>query len=110
MPNQSYSSDFLHPDKTHLVCKAKLRLIAKSYMERRKTVPELLTHGRTPEEWSQTLAGHGVHVSPRLIRSKARETGNYRQLGHLMLLLPSHIEALIEPGIAKENLNRPLGG
>ena len=64
-------------------------------------MPELLTHGQTPEEWSQTLAGHGVHVSPRLIRSRARETGNYHQLGHLMLLLPSHIEALIEPGKAK---------
>ena len=64
-------------------------------------MPELLTHGRTPEEWSQTLAGHGVHVSPRLIRSRARETGNYHQLGHLMLLLPSHIEALIETGKVK---------
>lgn len=64
-------------------------------------MPELLTHGQTPEEWSQTLAGHGVHVSPRLIRSRARATGNYNQLGHLMLLLPSHIEALIEPGSAK---------
>lgn len=65
-------------------------------------MPELLTHGQTPEEWSQVLAGHGVHVSPRLIRSKARATGNYHQLGHLMLLLPSHIEALIEPGEAKD--------
>jgi len=61
-------------------------------------VSELLSLGQTPEEWSQQLAGHGVHVSPRLIRSKARATGNYRQLGHLMLLLPSHIEALTEPG------------
>ncbi|MEO9515608.1 MAG: hypothetical protein ABJH45_07065 [Paracoccaceae bacterium] len=59
---------------------------------------ELLSLGQTPEEWSKHLAGHGVHVSPRLIRSKARATGNYRQLGHLMLLLPSHIEALTEPG------------
>ncbi len=62
---------------------------------------ELLNQGQTPEEWSQHLAGHGVHVSPRLIRSKARATGNYRQLGHLMLLLPAHIEALIEPGKAQ---------
>lgn len=61
---------------------------------------DLLNQGQTPEEWSQVLSGHGVRVSPRLIRSKARATGNYRQLGHLMLLLPSHIEALIEPGVA----------
>lgn len=69
---------------------------------------ELLKHGLTPEEWSQTLAGHGVHVSPRLIRTKARATGNYGQLGHLMLLLPSHIEALIEPGNSK--VDERLGG
>lgn len=62
---------------------------------------ELLSQGQTPEEWSRQLSHHGVRVSPRLIRSKARATGNYRQLGHLMLLLPSHIEALIEPGVAE---------
>lgn len=73
-------------------------------------MPELLTHGQTPEEWSKTLAGYGVHVSPRLIRSKARATGNYRQLGHLMLLLPSHIEALIEPGTSKADVDEQLGG
>lgn len=63
---------------------------------------ELLTQGLTPEEWSRSLASHGVRVSPRLIRAKARETGNYHQLGHLMLLLPSHVESLIEPGRAQE--------
>lgn len=70
---------------------------------------ELLRQGRTPEEWSRSLADHGVRVSPRLIRSKARETGNYHQLGHLMLLLPSHIEALIEPGKAQECLAETSG-
>ena len=66
---------------------------------------ELLSQGQTPEEWSRQLSGHGVRVSPRLIRSKARATGNYRQPGHLMLLLPSHIEALIEPGVADHERN-----
>jgi hypothetical protein len=61
-------------------------------------VPDLLAQGQTPEEWSKSFLDHGVHVSPRLIRSRARKTGNYYKLGHLMLLLPSQVEALLEQG------------
>lgn len=57
---------------------------------------ELLAEGQTPEAWSAKLRTHGVHVSPRLIRTKARETGQFHKLGHLMLLTPAQMERLIE--------------
>jgi hypothetical protein len=56
---------------------------------------ELLQEGKTPENWAMHLREHGVKVSPRLIRTKARATGNYYQLGNLMLLSPIQIEALL---------------
>ncbi|MBB3987981.1 hypothetical protein GGQ68_004335 [Sagittula marina] len=59
---------------------------------------ELLMEGKTPENWAKQLLEHGVRVSPRLIRTKARETGNYYQLGNLMLLSPEQIEALLMAG------------
>lgn len=58
---------------------------------------DLINEGKTPEAWSSQLAGHGVQVSPRLIRNKARKTGNFHQLGRLMLLTPAQIEALLQP-------------
>lgn len=64
---------------------------------------ELLTEGRTPEAWSETLLGHGVHVSPRLIRSKARRSGQFYQLGRLMLLTPAQMERLLEPEDHEQN-------
>lgn len=57
---------------------------------------DLLSHGQTPEAWSTTLRAHGVHVSPRLIRSKAHKTGKFYKLGRLMLLTPSQVELLLE--------------
>lgn len=64
---------------------------------------ELLSKGRTPEAWSETLLGHGVHVSPRLIRSKARLSGQFYQLGRLMLLTPAQMERLLEPEEHEQN-------
>lgn len=57
---------------------------------------DLLSQGQTPEAWSETLLAHGVHVSPRLIRSKAHKTGKFYKLGRLMLLTPNQIEFLLE--------------
>lgn len=59
---------------------------------------DLLAQGQTPEAWSQQLQAHGVHVSPRLIRTKARKSGQFHQLGRLMLLTPAQMEQLLEPG------------
>lgn len=58
---------------------------------------ELLMEGKTPENWAKCFLEHGVRVSPRLIRTKAKETGNYYQIGNLILLSPSQIEALLMP-------------
>ena len=59
-------------------------------------MPNLLEQGQTPEAWSNELAKHGVHVSPRLIRSKAHKTGQFYKIGRLMLLTPAQLEALIK--------------
>lgn len=55
----------------------------------------ILEQAQTPEAWSQSLSSHGVHVSPRLIRSKAHKTGHFHKIGRLMLITPAHLEALI---------------
>jgi len=57
---------------------------------------DLLAQGQTPETWSKQLRRHGVHVSPRLIRTKAREMGQFHKLGRLMLLTPAQLEAIIK--------------
>lgn len=57
---------------------------------------DLFKSGQTPEAWSEELSVHGVHVSPRLIRTKARETGHFHKLGRLMLLTPDQMERLLE--------------
>lgn len=57
---------------------------------------ELLDQGQTPEAWSESLKQHGVHVSPRLIRSKAHKTGQFYKIGRLMLLTPIQLEELIK--------------
>lgn len=56
---------------------------------------EILSQGQTPEAWSESLKEHGVHVSPRLIRSKAHKTGQFHKIGRLMLLTPAQMETLI---------------
>lgn len=66
---------------------------------------DLLIQGQTPEAWSDTLKGHGVHVSPRLIRSKARKSGEFFQIGRLMLLTPDQIERLFERAASKPTPN-----
>lgn len=58
---------------------------------------ELLMEGETPENWAKQFLEHGVRVSPRLIRTRTRETGNYYQLGNPLLLSPEQIEALLRP-------------
>ncbi len=65
---------------------------------------ELLTKGKTPEAWSKKLRAHGVHVSPRLIRTKARSSGHFHKIGRLMLLTPIQMELLLEPGSADQQM------
>lgn len=64
-------------------------------------MPDILDKGQTPEAWSNLLKEHGVHVSPRLIRSRARETGDFFKIGRLMLLTPDQIERLFDGATTK---------
>jgi hypothetical protein len=64
---------------------------------------DLLSEGQTPEAWSEELLAHGVHVSPRLIRSKAHKTGQYFKIGRLMLLTRKQIVSLIEGPADRRN-------
>lgn len=57
---------------------------------------DLLSDGQTPEAWSEELLTHGVHVSPRLIRSKAHKSGQFYKIGRLMLLTRRQVVSLIE--------------
>lgn len=65
---------------------------------------DLLTDGKTPEKWSEELLTHGVHVSPRLIRSKAHKSGQFYKIGRLMLLTRRQVVSLIEgPSVHRHN-------
>lgn len=78
-----------------------------------RTMSELLTKGQTPEAWSEALQAHGVHVSPRLIRSRAHKTGNFYKIGRLMLLTPDQMEALIKSSFSStvtENIKEKIDG
>lgn len=59
-------------------------------------MPNFLSEGQTPEAWSKALKSHGVHVSPRLIRTRAREIGEFHQIGRLMLLTSEQMEKLFQ--------------
>ena len=67
-------------------------------------MPDLLDQGQTPEAWSEKLKRHGVHVSPRLIRSKAHKTGQFYKIGRLMLLTPLQLETLIKTSAGREGM------
>lgn len=61
----------------------------------REHLPRAFSEGKTPEAWSEILEDlHGIKCSPRLIRSAAKETGQYRRFGRQMLLLPHHIDEI----------------
>lgn len=56
---------------------------------------DVLQQGRTPQEWSEILIGQGRTISPAVIRAKALKHRQFVSLGRLMLLSPSHIEAIL---------------
>lgn len=51
--------------------------------------------GRTPEEWSEKMRARGVDLSPRTLRSKAREHGQYFALGRTMLITPDQMDEIL---------------
>lgn len=56
---------------------------------------ESLEDALTPEEWCRKLSKTGASVSPRALRTKAREHGQYYSLGRAMFLSAGHIETLL---------------
>lgn len=50
----------------------------------------------TPEEWCRRLRKSGASVSPRALRSMAREHGEFYSLGRAMMLSSNHIEVLMK--------------
>lgn len=56
---------------------------------------QIVEKALTPEEWSFKLERRGVSISPRTIRSKAREHDQFYSLGRMMLLLPEHIDEML---------------
>lgn len=56
----------------------------------------LLDEAMSPTEAVEKLAAKGVHISERALRRRAREIGACRVFGKAMLLLPEHLEILLE--------------
>lgn len=51
--------------------------------------------GRTPEEWSARLRPRGVELSPRTLRSKAREHGQYFAIGRAIFITPDQMDEIL---------------
>ncbi|UFS66262.1 hypothetical protein LO749_17200 [Paracoccus denitrificans] len=51
--------------------------------------------GRTPEEWSARLRPRGVELSPRTLRSKAREHGQYFAVGRAIFITPDQMDEIL---------------
>ncbi|MEP0208804.1 MAG: hypothetical protein ABJ370_14430 [Paracoccaceae bacterium] len=49
----------------------------------------------TPEEWCKRLKKSGASVSVRVLRSMAREHGQFYSIGRAMMLDSIHIETLM---------------
>lgn len=59
--------------------------------------PAALSRGRTVEAWCEALTQtHGVRVSVRTMKRRARECGHFMMCGKQMLLLPEHVDALLK--------------
>lgn len=63
----------------------------------------------TPEEWCRKLSKSGASVSPRALRSKAREHGQFYSLGRAMLLSAGHIETLLKLDAAEARQSKHRG-
>lgn len=51
--------------------------------------------GRTPEEWSAKLRPRGVDLSPRTLRAKAREHGQYFAIGRAIFITPDQMDEIL---------------
>lgn len=51
--------------------------------------------GRTPEEWSARLRPRGVELSPRTLRTKAREHGQYFAIGRAIFITPDQMDEIL---------------
>lgn len=63
---------------------------------------ELVDIGKTPEQWSELLCSRGIHLTPRTLRAKAREYGQYYSMGRVMILTPDHLETMLKAEASRE--------
>ena len=69
---------------------------------------QIVEKALTPQEWSLKLQARGMLISPRTIRSKAREYDQYYSLGRTMLLLPEHIDEIMRlEALVTQNKRKP---
>jgi hypothetical protein len=61
---------------------------------------QILTIGKTPAQWVEIMAAHGIKISERTLREKANDTGAFFRLGRTMLITPAQIDTIFEEGQA----------
>ena len=61
---------------------------------------QILTIGKTPAQWVEIMATHGIEISERTLREKANDTGAFFRLGRTMLITPAQIDTIFEEGQA----------
>ncbi|MEH6739132.1 MAG: hypothetical protein V7695_11400 [Sulfitobacter sp.] len=70
--------------------------LKRSEAEPTDELPAALSRGRTVEAWCDALhQTHGVRVAARTMKKRARATGCFMMCGKQMLLLPEHVDALL---------------
>src|SRR6185369_1952641 len=66
-------------------------------------LPRIVADGKTPAQWVDELAGHGIEVSERTLRARARALGACKLLGSTMILLPEHIDRIFVEATCRSN-------
>lgn len=80
-------------------------------MSRADSTVSILDRAMSPEMAVARLAELGLHISERSLRKKARELGACRVFGKAMILLPEHLEILLEsPCPSKSTIATASGG
>jgi hypothetical protein len=61
---------------------------------------QILAIGKTPAQWVEIMAEHGIEISERTLREKANGTGAFFRLGRTMLITPTQIDTIFKEGQA----------
>lgn len=70
---------------------------------------DILSSGKTPEEWADIMSARGLPVSARTIRQKANRLGACHKLGRAMIITPEQLDQILSERAKEFRSNRTSG-